>query len=676
MTMVPTQPHPSTMPTAVVRSALWLRSMAYVMQGVSRILLDKSSLSVRVVAPSGNGWNGQQYEFAPGWTDGADVFLNADVLVPQITVRGGGGVEEMVASIKGLCFHENFHIMYTPAPYIVAPKASYSGAVLRAFNMLEDQRIERLGIAKWPHVRGYMIHLITEWLLTDGKPSNMAHVLLYGRDYLSQSIRRLARKQFKAGPLGQHTLTIEAIIRQYVKLVLPRDLDKAVSLSEQLSKLLWPTTQAESDDRGQNPTGHGVGDHPDTGGRTEHRPNEREQDEAQKEAGDVADPGTDPDGDDADGEGDGAGAAGDEPGTEEGEGQSGQGTQGDGDGGDLEADAGDGESAGGGGGRGDQGEPDDKPTEADGVGEGGGSSSGGTAKSSDVDDELREAAEEERESLNDDPDFADDLRETVGSVRKHVAKRSPQAGLSEWTSKVYRPATGAPQVASQHTRRVIKELQDYVAPGWDRQMESGRVNPDAYLRRQPGSTDFFDQWNPGREKDASAEVVVLIDVSGSMSGIIMETSQAMWTIKSSMDALGIPCTVIAFSDDGEYVYKRTDRTQKAQYRTLHVVGGTNPCSSLEEATAILGSSTARTRLLFVITDGDFDEPVAAQERLDLLRGIGVVTSYIGMGPVGEKAGKRQSWYRCNAHGVANGPMDVPKIVRNTVKAAIARQVLG
>ena len=636
-----------------VQARLWLRGLTAVMMKASRILLDNGTMMVKEVDPGATGYYRDTVMMtAPGWTDGKDVFVNQTVLVPSIMAGMAANQHDtLIASIKGLIFHENAHILYTPRWSQVEGMAGNNRATMYAFNMLEDQRIERLLVARWPHVKPYFIHLIAQWVLAGNAPSGTAHALLYGRDYLGGGgIRKASREAFIKEMGVTATDEVELIISTFVKLTFPRNLAQGVRLAERLAAILWTKPGAlrkHAQDVAQGKDG--VGDHPATDkGRDVGMPDEKGQDTDGANAGEVAstdDGEMDGDGDGTDGEGAGTPADGNGSGEGDGEGNGGEG----------DTDSG-GESAGA--------AQDDKSGGKGVAGEGGG-------------DSITEAAERMRNDLESDTAFREDVRATMGDVRKQIVSGGFQPHLPSEVSnpQSYRPAVGNPAVASQHTQRVIRELQDFVAPGWDRQMESGRLNPDAYLRRQPGSTDFFDQWNPGREHEASCEIVVLLDTSGSMDPMT-EASQAMWVIKASADRLNIPCTVIGFNDKGRYIYKRGESTQRAKYRNLRGTGGTTPHDSLDEAILLLSTSKAKTRLLFAITDGEWTSPNTATDRFDLLNAIGVITSYIGIGTIGLRYGRLNDWYHSHTHAVISTPMEVVQIVRTTVKAAIARRLMG
>ena len=631
-----------------VQARLWLRALTDVMQKAGRVLIDNGTMIVKEVDPNTGDYYDSYLKKAPGWTDGKDVFVNQSVMLPTILADlAAGEHHKITASLKGLIYHEMAHILYTPTWSLVERAAGHERNTMMAFNMLEDQRIERLIVARWPHTRPYFVNLVADFVLAGHAPSGTAHALLYGRDYLGAPLRKAARDNFVTDMGEPNALLVDQIVSAFVKLTFPRHVKQGVVLARELARVLWSKPGAGRDLSGRNSNGHnGVGDHPSEEiGRRTGAADEKKQDEDQVSAGDL----------DGELEGDAAGATGSESDQEA----------------DGSADADD-DSLGTGKGQGEgEGTSEDDPTPVDDDKQGGGRRLGG------VGDAVQEAAEQLRDDLESDAAFQEDLRTTMGNVRQQMRSGGfrPNLPADSGAGSTYYDAAGNPAVASQHTQRVIRELQDFVAPGWDRNMDSGRLNPDAYLRRQPGSVDFFDQWNPGREHDASCEIVVLIDMSGSMDPMT-EASQAMWVIKASSDRLRIPCTVIGFNDEGRYIYKRDQQTNRAKYRNLRAHGGTSPQTSLDEAIMLLTTSTAKTKLLFVITDGEWSEPKGATERVNILNGVGVVTSYIGIGGMGRMHGLRNHWYDMVTHACISNPREVVAIVRTTVKAAIARRLMG
>ena len=108
--------------------------------------------------------------------------------------------------LKGLNFHELGHALYTPRD---SEQIGYDLA--RLFNMLEDQRVERLVIERYPNSRPYLQELLsTEEFL--------GAVLAHGRSHVPVVERRFLDRRFAQtyGPAALDTLA--EIVDSYVAL--------------------------------------------------------------------------------------------------------------------------------------------------------------------------------------------------------------------------------------------------------------------------------------------------------------------------------------------------------------------------------------------------------------------------------------------------------------------------
>ena len=101
-------------------------------------------------------------------------------------------------------------------------------------------------------------------------------------------------------------------------------------------------------------------------------------------------------------------------------------------------------------------------------------------------------------------------------------------------------------------------------------------------------------------------------------------SQACWVIKRAMEAVEAPVTVYAFDDRSEIAYTRDEKAERTKYRFIYGNGGTEPSESIMDAERLMMSSKAKSKIMFLITDGDFygDKSDPAISRM---KDIGVLT---------------------------------------------------
>ena len=154
--------------------------------------------------------------------------------------------------------------------------------------------------------------------------------------------------------------------------------------------------------------------------------------------------------------------------------------------------------------------------------------------------------------------------------------------------------------------RELERLRDECEPMWHREEASGKLN---VLRAVRGCEidQAFDRWDEGSD-GADVEAVILVDRSGSMAGgrNDMHASVACWTIKRALEQIGAPVTVYAFDDKAELAYGRNELADRTQYKFIYGNGGTNPYSTLLAAEQLLMASRKKNKMLFMITDGEFD----------------------------------------------------------------------
>lgn len=182
------------------------------------------------------------------YNDGKRIVFNARLLenVDDITIT----------SLHGFNYHEVAHALYSPRSNSELGKWIIDNRYKTAYNILEDARIERLLIAKYPSTRFFLETCITDYLLKDS-PSEWGgyFILTTGRKYLDIELRQaIADKFIQMAGLGVAE-EVAQIIHQYRQLVLPTDTDKAKELIERFAFYIGQdeaTTEYVPDDSGNH----------------------------------------------------------------------------------------------------------------------------------------------------------------------------------------------------------------------------------------------------------------------------------------------------------------------------------------------------------------------------------------------------------------------------------------
>ena len=216
-------------------------------------------------------------------------------------------------------------------------------------------------------------------------------------------------------------------------------------------------------------------------------------------------------------------------------------------------------------------------------------------------EELKKAAEQFLDEMRQNEDIRQEIQQMHSSIRE-------QQGESTLPKASYYLQTLKPSAQSSALRRRFVEemslLSDKSDPGWDYRKDSGRVNVQRYAISQDPDI-AFDLWREGAGDACDIEAVIALDVSGSMNMVAEATAEAMWIIKSGLDAIGASATVITYDGRAEVLYQANERANLTNYKYNFMGGGTNPDPALREACFILSESRRTSKILISITDGEW-----------------------------------------------------------------------
>lgn len=190
------------------------------------------------------------------YNDGKRIVFNARLLenIDDVTIT----------SLHGFNYHEVAHALYSPRSNSELGKWILENQYKTAYNILEDSRIERLIIAKYPSTRFFLETCITDYLLKDN-PSEWGgyFILTTGRKYLDIELRQAIADRFiKMVGLGVAE-EVALIIHEYRQLVLPTDTDRAKELIERFAFYIGKdesVTDFVPDDSGNHATNRDLAD--------------------------------------------------------------------------------------------------------------------------------------------------------------------------------------------------------------------------------------------------------------------------------------------------------------------------------------------------------------------------------------------------------------------------------
>ena len=499
---------------------------------------------------------------APAWSDGAAIYINQQEITDMDL--------ETLTQVTGLNYHELAHHFYTPRKGTELIKYVLQENLMEAANMLEDQRIETLLVARYPAVAPYLIGTVARWLGNSPEEIQGTYMLIRGRRYLPVEIREAYRDEFAWPELIPNIIDI---VDQYRLLAFPRDYKKAQVLIKRFNDEVLKVIMPDMPNLSGGPNGCGSRD-PMVKGRPE--PGKMQEADAKRASGMgktesvyVGKPKPDSNTNTPDTGNNSTPSSMPKPNS-----------------------AADAltlreimqEAA------------KDTPPSTQ-AGEGHHESKGGVPDN--INDMLDKAVNDVYDNNAVQQDIKAKQRVIVGGDGK----------FDDSTKNGKFDLTDVPSETITSYRRFAKELErlrDDCEPGWNKGVPSGRLNVQRVINGCE-IDEAFDRWEEGND-GADVEAVILVDRSGSMSSGQNDrnASLACWTIKRALEAIDAPVTVYAFDDRTEVAYKRSERAHKTRYKFIYGNGGTNPYGSLVSAEQLLMSSRKKNKMLFIITDGVFD----------------------------------------------------------------------
>lgn len=651
------------------RTALRTLNLSATLQKTDRILTGNPRITVRV-----NTQNDHTFSRAN----------NIHVGTKKLDL---GNTEDLLA-VMGMNYHEVSHVMFTPRMdlhELTWQKSPTEMIYLQpTFNFLEESRIETLFGAMYPKAKHFFTVMLVRVLLGKyEKPESVmrdeyaknlgytpeeahaiyTHLLVYGRKYLPHDLRDAVR-EYAMDKVGsdraekQKLESAEPIIDEYRTLptgkIRTRGKELAILLANLYPNFFMYVMQSDMGTRAHQPLNSGS-DNDGMGIPTvrTNAPQETQQDAAEKAEQDEADgyeeieiesdsdeteeDSEDWEEDDEDGSPRASDSDGDEDGAEDDDGDdsapgSPQDAPGDSDTVSQVSGAGEGD--------------DDAPGGSQGVAEGDqdgdatGHSAGVTTDATPQVSvpSIRDMAETIAKAISRDQKIRRDVEEVMDALDSPTEK-----SVDHYVSQKRYPESQEKEIAKRLGREFEKLAQE-VSPGWEYGTDHGRLNVLRAMDPDADPDTIFDEWTEGRENDASVEMVILVDMSGSMMGPgIAGASSFSWTVAEALKEVDAKVTVYGFSNENElYVLRGRDEDHSEMVSEYKVVGGTSPQFALNAARTVLNQSEIPNRALVVMTDGQW-----APNSVEWTRGDSIGQSYepilsdvrahktlIGIGPVG------------------------------------------
>lgn len=544
------------------------------------------------------------------WTD----FTNIHIQYPEDSSTWGnevgsfneGKLRLLISDIKGIGYHEIGHNRFT-VPYpvlcdLVNADSEYRMMAYRkAWNVLEDVRMESAVVAESPQIAAYFTTMIYTWMLGSGRgfrdeiPAEQ-FVLLCGRRYIPRKVRDSLRAKFVAKYGEQLTQGIEACVRRYKAADTPEALFAEVIVLHDLLKntnVDGSTVDRHDDPRRPRPKSSGDDERDKINkSKTEEQPEEQpiptpDPDDSDDEVSDEQQQQQQSDSDRGE-------KFSDESDSADG-GESAQDKDGNGDEADEADEAEEADTSAGT--AGEQG--DDAADTNDSASEGSGASNTGNDSQTLDKDYIRELLDEARQDILNEQSITDTIRDineranTNTSSLSTAVERQPQQ--PQYEAKAEELALALVPTLSVFTAEK--------APLWVSRQQHGVIDPFAYRTRPSGSNEYRRQYADEGNSGIDIAVTIMLDISTSMRGSEAGLGAAGFASKRACDVLEIPCTVTCFNHSG---YLLWDKDDEPTHASLTCEGGTSPVellNALDEQVYDCG-----THVVLLMTDGVFELP--------------------------------------------------------------------
>ena len=144
----------------------------------------------------------------------------------------------------------------------------------------------------------------------------------------------------------------------------------------------------------------------------------------------------------------------------------------------------------------------------------------------------------------------------------------------------------------------LEPLAVQIEPSWRFRQEQGVLDPVSFMIREAGDTDFWTDLDDSGKDGFDLSVSVILDVSYSMGDDCYDLGSVVYGIRNACDELTIPCTVSVFDDTSYRLWNHDEETLPVWAVSN---GGTDPSTVLRD---LDNQDAGKTKhLVIILTDG-------------------------------------------------------------------------
>jgi len=252
---------------------------------------------------------------------------------------------------------------------------------------------------------------------------------------------------------------------------------------------------------------------------------------------------------------------------------------------------------------------------------------GTTGDYTDEHKELAKKLEKRVSEIKNDKSFKREVNET----HKAINKSDYFTSKTRTTQFIIKEPEAKAKIIARKFGQELERLVLDNEPMWDKNMPSGKLNVGRTMTTDVNAINtMFDVWDTGNENN-DVEAVILMDSSGSMGWQMNLVCEANWIIKRGIERINGSVSTYSFNHESKLMYDRDTKAKPNEYRTVWSGGSTNPIGGLLEAERLLSTSVKPIKILFIITDGTWENYEVCDTIIDRLNKAGVLTALVYIG---------------------------------------------